>query len=184
MRDNTLACIGLLISLNLIPNISFSAIAGAVPSGPPPDISGGTFTGVPVAVSANVNAPEKNIGVTITPAKPVTAATVSAPTTPSVSAAASKSKTSTSKSKSKEPLPPSADRYTYTEPMTNAVVREILIDDSVNGYNGYCACPWNINREGYECGIESAYYRPGGFRLDCYAQDFKGQDFIFYRKTH
>lgn len=69
------------------------------------------------------------------------------------------------------------------EAMTQEDLRDILIANSVAMY-GYCACPYSINVDGYECGVEAAYYKPGGFRIKCYPQNLKGQDYIFYRKNN
>ena len=69
-------------------------------------------------------------------------------------------------------------------PQDNDVVREMVMDISINAYPDKCACPYSRNSDGFECGIESAYYKPGGYRIYCYPQDVRGQLNIFYRKTH
>lgn len=70
------------------------------------------------------------------------------------------------------------------EPMSEEDTRDRVMDNSINAYMGYCACPYSKNSDGFECGVEAAYYKPGGFRIFCYPEDVRGQLNIFYRKTH
>ncbi|MBS0288381.1 MAG: hypothetical protein JSR17_13875 [Proteobacteria bacterium] len=69
-------------------------------------------------------------------------------------------------------------------PMGNDEVMFRVMDNSINAYHGKCACPYSRNSDGFECGVEAAYYKPGGFRIYCYPEDVRGQLDIFYRKTH
>jgi hypothetical protein len=70
-------------------------------------------------------------------------------------------------------------------PMEREDVEEIMRVDSINAYKGECPCPYSFNRDGFECGVESAYYKPGGYRIYCYPrQDIRKQQEIFYRKNH
>ncbi len=70
------------------------------------------------------------------------------------------------------------------EPMDNDEVRGKLMDNSINAYPGKCACPYSRNNDGFECGVEAAYYKPGGYRIYCYPEDVRKQLDIYYRKTH
>ncbi|MBS0290536.1 MAG: hypothetical protein JSS07_10955 [Proteobacteria bacterium] len=74
--------------------------------------------------------------------------------------------------------------YEIPEPMTEEQTEAYIMDDSINAYPGPCACPYSRNSDGFECGVEAAYYKPGGFRIYCYPEDLRGQQSIFYRKTH
>lgn len=74
--------------------------------------------------------------------------------------------------------------FQIPEPQDNSIVRDIVMDISINAFPDKCACPYSRNDDGYECGVESAYYKPGGYRIYCYPQDVRGQQLIFYRKTH
>jgi hypothetical protein len=74
--------------------------------------------------------------------------------------------------------------YNEPDPMLNGDTLQIIMDSSIAAFHGYCACPYSVNRDGFECGVESAYYKPGGYRIDCFPQDVRGQQIIFYRKTH
>lgn len=70
------------------------------------------------------------------------------------------------------------------EPMEIEDIETRIMDNSIFAYNGPCACPYSRNSDGFECGVEAAYYKPGGFRIYCYPEDVRGQLNIFYRKTH
>lgn len=70
------------------------------------------------------------------------------------------------------------------DPMSVEEVEGFIMLNSISAYPGRCACPYSINSDGFECGVESAYYQPGGYRIYCYPQDIRGQQYIFYRKTH
>lgn len=72
----------------------------------------------------------------------------------------------------------------YPEPMEIDDVETIIMDNSINAYHGPCPCPYSQNSDGYQCGIEAAYYKPGGYRIYCFPEDIRGQLDIFYRKTH
>jgi hypothetical protein len=74
--------------------------------------------------------------------------------------------------------------YAVPVPETNADVRGFIMDNSINAFNSYCACPYSKNHDGFECGVEAAYYKPGGYRIYCFPQDVRGQQNIFYRKSH
>lgn len=68
-------------------------------------------------------------------------------------------------------------------PQTPEDIAEIMIETTNEVYKDRCACPYNGDKDGFECGVESLYYKPGGHRIPCYEQDFRGQQFIFYRKN-
>ena len=57
------------------------------------------------------------------------------------------------------------------EPMTDAQVRDAIVKDSIAAYlaTGHpCAFPYNLARNGSQCGGRSAYSRPGGAAPLCY----------------
>ena len=54
---------------------------------------------------------------------------------------------------------------------TDAQVRQILIDKSIEAYPGNCPCPYNTMRNGRACGKRSAWNKPGGYAPLCYAED-------------
>lgn len=46
-----------------------------------------------------------------------------------------------------------------------------LIAESIANYPGTCACPYSTDRLGRKCGNRSAYAKPGGYALICFAGD-------------
>jgi hypothetical protein len=56
-------------------------------------------------------------------------------------------------------------------PMSDAQVRQAIIQESIASYPGPCACPYEAARNGSMCGRRSAYSRPGGYAPICYDRD-------------
>lgn len=50
-------------------------------------------------------------------------------------------------------------------------IRELLIADSIEAYEGNCPCPYSRASNGSRCGKRSAWSRPGGASPLCYASD-------------
>ncbi len=73
------------------------------------------------------------------------------------------------------------------EPITDAQVRDAIINESVAAYlaTGHpCACPYNVARNGSQCGGRSAYSRPGGAEPLCYPRDV-GDGFVAdWKRSH
>ncbi len=55
--------------------------------------------------------------------------------------------------------------------LTDAQIRELIIQQSTDRYAGECACPYSLTADGRSCGKRSAYTRQGGSSLFCYARD-------------
>jgi hypothetical protein len=70
------------------------------------------------------------------------------------------------------------------QPMTDAQVRKLIIQESIARYPGNCACPYNVDRAGHSCGRRSAYSRPGGRSPYCYDSDVQASMIHEYRITH
>ncbi len=68
--------------------------------------------------------------------------------------------------------------------LTDAEVRERIIQDSQRGYSGNCPCPYNLMRNGRECGGRSAFSRPGGAAPLCYPKDVTDDMVRSYRKRN
>src|SRR5579872_7188178 len=68
----------------------------------------------------------------------------------------------------------------WVPPMTNDEIRSVMIEES-NERHKPCACPYNPDALGGQCGTESLYYRPGGYRIWCYMKDISPQEVAFYR---
>ncbi|MBX5174656.1 SH3 domain-containing protein [Rhizobium sp. NZLR1b] len=67
---------------------------------------------------------------------------------------------------------PGADPVTPTTPqISDSIVIQRIIAESISMYPGSCACPYNTDREGRRCGKRSAYNRGGGYAPVCFAGD-------------
>jgi hypothetical protein len=55
--------------------------------------------------------------------------------------------------------------------LSDAQIRQALIERSIAMYSGNCPCPYNRDRAGRQCGKRSAYSRRGGEEPLCYAAD-------------
>ena len=72
----------------------------------------------------------------------------------------------------------------YTQPLTDAQIRAVIIRQSVASYPGTCACPYHVARNGSSCGRRSAYSRGGGYAPMCYASDVSDAAVAAYRRGH
>src|SRR5437588_81360 len=73
------------------------------------------------------------------------------------------------------------------EPLSDAQIREIVVKESVARYlaTGHpCACPYNLMRNGRQCGNVSAYVRPGGASPLCYAKDVSDGMVADWKRAH
>lgn len=68
--------------------------------------------------------------------------------------------------------------------MTDAQVKQAIIQESIASYPGPCACPYNVARNGSMCGGRSAYSRPGGYAPICYAVQVTPEMIRAYRQQH
>jgi hypothetical protein len=63
--------------------------------------------------------------------------------------------------------------------MSDDKIRQAIVQESRMAYFrlGYpCACPYDLARNGQECGRRSAYSRPGGASPKCYVSDITVTD--------
>ena len=70
---------------------------------------------------------------------------------------------------------------------SDAQIRETIIKESVAAYlaTGHpCACPYNLARNGSQCGGRSAYIRPGGAAPLCYPRDVSDGMVADWRRSH
>jgi len=68
--------------------------------------------------------------------------------------------------------------------LSDARIREMLIQESIDAYSGSCPCPYSTARNGSRCGRRSAYSRPGGEAPLCYAKDVSDPMVRAYRDAH
>ena len=69
-------------------------------------------------------------------------------------------------------------------PLTDAAVRQAMIQESTASYPGRCPCPYNSAKNGSSCGGRSAYSRPGGYAPLCYPKDVSEDMVRHYRDQH
>ncbi|QOL14915.1 hypothetical protein HGI48_12280 [Dickeya dianthicola] len=63
-------------------------------------------------------------------------------------------------------------------------VRQIIIDESIAGYSGNCACPYSSARNGSRCGGRSAWSRKGGAAPACYKDDVTKEEVARWREEN
>jgi hypothetical protein len=68
--------------------------------------------------------------------------------------------------------------------LTDAQIKQKLIQESIDEYPGNCPCPYNTARNGSSCGARSAYSREGGYAPLCYPKDITPQMVKEYRSNH
>lgn len=66
----------------------------------------------------------------------------------------------------------------------DAAIRRRMIKESIADYEGPCPCPYNLARNGSQCGGRSAYSRPGGAAPLCYPRNITDEMVQEYRATH
>jgi hypothetical protein len=69
-------------------------------------------------------------------------------------------------------------------PLSDARIKQILIDESIAAYSGNCPCPYNTASNGSRCGRRSAYSRAGGEQPSCYPKDVSTEMVQAYRDSH
>lgn len=60
---------------------------------------------------------------------------------------------------------------TAATPLSDAEVKQEIIQESIASYPGNCPCPYNSASNGSRCGGRSAYSRKGGYGPKCYEGD-------------
>ncbi|MDE2133945.1 MAG: hypothetical protein KGJ49_05040 [Alphaproteobacteria bacterium] len=68
--------------------------------------------------------------------------------------------------------------------MSDAEIKQAVIQESIASYPGACACPYNVARNGSRCGRRSAYSRPGGYAPICYEVQVKREMIRAYCQQH
>lgn len=63
-------------------------------------------------------------------------------------------------------------------------VKQQIIDDSIAGYPGNCACPFNSARNGSSCGRRSAWSKAGGYTPTCYKKEVTKQMVTEWRQSN
>ena len=68
--------------------------------------------------------------------------------------------------------------------LTDAEIKQAIIQESQVGYPGNCPCPYNRDRAGRSCGKRSAYNRAGGYSPLCFPSDVTAEMVQTYRQSH
>ncbi|MEI9990558.1 MAG: hypothetical protein WDM86_11015 [Rhizomicrobium sp.] len=68
--------------------------------------------------------------------------------------------------------------------LSDAEIKQAIIRESIAAYPGPCACPYNVMRNGRQCGGRSAYSRPGDYAPLCYDRDVAPEMLRQYRMSH
>ena len=68
--------------------------------------------------------------------------------------------------------------------LSDAQIKQILIDESIASYSGNCPCPYSTMSNGRKCGRRSAYSRPGGEAPLCYVKDVTAEVVQAYREAN
>jgi hypothetical protein len=70
------------------------------------------------------------------------------------------------------------------ERLSDAQIKQILIDESIAAYSGNCPCPYSTMSNGRKCGRRSAYSRPGGEAPLCYPKDVTAEMVQAWREAN
>lgn len=66
--------------------------------------------------------------------------------------------------------------------LSDAEVKQHIIDESISSYPGNCACPYNSARNGSRCGGRSAWSKQGGYAPVCYAREVSAEKVKAWRE--
>ncbi|MFF7710383.1 hypothetical protein [Pseudomonas sp. NPDC007930] len=61
-------------------------------------------------------------------------------------------------------------------------IAQRIIQQSMAEWRGNCACPYQLARNGSQCGRRSAYSKPGGYAPKCYREDVSDEDIARFRR--
>lgn len=68
--------------------------------------------------------------------------------------------------------------------VSDAQVKQAIIDESISSYPGVCACPYNSARNGSSCGGRSAWSKAGGYSPICYKKEVTKEMVKEWRSSH
>ncbi len=67
--------------------------------------------------------------------------------------------------------------------LSDQQIKSALIQQSISNYPGTCACPYQTDRAGNNCGDRSAYKKAGGYDPLCYSNDVTPKMIEEYRNN-
>jgi hypothetical protein len=65
--------------------------------------------------------------------------------------------------------------------LSDAEVRERIVQESVAAYPGNCPCPHSVDRAGRACGARSAWSKGGGYSPICYPREVSDEQVRAWR---
>jgi hypothetical protein len=71
-----------------------------------------------------------------------------------------------------------------TPRLTDAQIRQLIVEASVLSYPGNCPCPYNVDSAGRRCGARSAFDRAGGYSPICFPAQISDEQVREYRDRH
>ncbi|XTZ39952.1 hypothetical protein ACQYRI_08265 [Salmonella enterica] len=71
-----------------------------------------------------------------------------------------------------------------TTRLSDAEIKQRIIEESIDDYPGTCACPYNSVRNGSRCGGRSAWSRAGGYSPICYEREVSKDMIVEWRKRN
>jgi hypothetical protein len=84
----------------------------------------------------------------------------------------------------KAPPAPKASAPAKSKRLTDAQIKRLMIQESIDAYPGNCPCPYNSASNGSSCGGRSAWSRAGGAEPLCYPSDISAEMVAEYRASH
>lgn len=77
-----------------------------------------------------------------------------------------------------------AEKAAAKKRVSDAQIRNLLIEESIAAYDGSCPCPYSRARNGSRCGKRSAHSRENGAAPLCFVQDVSAEMVRAYRDEH
>jgi hypothetical protein len=68
--------------------------------------------------------------------------------------------------------------------LSDAEIKQAIIQQSLASYPGNCPCPYSTMRNGRSCGGRSAYSRPGGYAPICFESQITPEMVRAFRAGH
>lgn len=68
--------------------------------------------------------------------------------------------------------------------LSDAEIKDRIIAESIASYPGRCPCPYNLAKNGSQCGGRSAWSKPGGYSPICYPDEVTPAMVASWRARH
>jgi len=68
--------------------------------------------------------------------------------------------------------------------LTEEEIKQKIIESSIQGYSGKCACPYSLKSNGRRCRKLSAYSKRDGFVPVCYLSDVTSEMIKQYNQSY